>query len=317
MKTDKQRAWALDQLQKSLFFHRKLHEWGLLEVAERIEVVSGETLDWPLADLRISSTAWNKAVHNGIKPVTVFAHPDVLTTIEKSVAYYRWLAMVSQKSMNQLGMSTVRYEQSAVLPKLDTAMMISHRLNHVISNILESDQSVSGREFDLWRGMAAGSQAQGSWQNQKGDRIELLVRQDLVSRLKNSGLISQDHQVDIESRIVELSLVDGRSIRLAAEPDIMIYDDFRMHAAVEVKGGLDPAGVLERVGAAIKSLSRAKEESPGVITVLVLMAASMSDQAKQDLLSNKSNVNYWFYVEDILEDADLKQQYYSLLGLST
>ena len=315
MQSDKRRAWALDQLHKSLFFHRKLHEWGLLEVAERIEAVSGERLDWPLADLRISSTAWNKAVHSGIKPVTVFAHPNVLTSIEKSVAYYRMLAMVSQKSMNQLGMSTVRYEQSATLPKFETATAISQRLNHVISNVLERDQYVSGREFDLWRGMAAGSQAQGSWQNQKGDRVEMIVRQDLVSRLKNLGLVSHDEQVDIESRKVELSLVDGRRVRLAAEPDIMIYDDFRIHTAVEVKGGLDPAGVLERVGAAIKSLSRAKEDSPGVITVLVLMAASMSEQAKQDLLANKSNVNYWFYVEDILEDADFKQQYYSLLGL--
>ena len=27
MKSDKQRAWALDQLQKSLFFHQRLHEW--------------------------------------------------------------------------------------------------------------------------------------------------------------------------------------------------------------------------------------------------------------------------------------------------
>lgn len=315
MKSDKRRAWALDQLHKSLFFHRKFHEWGLLEVAERIESVSGETLDWTLADLNISSMAWNKAVHSGIKPVTVFANPHVLTTIEKSVAYYRMLAMVSQKSMNQLGMPTVRYEQSAVLPDFETAMKISRRLNHVISNVLESDHSVDSREFDLWRGMAAGSQAQGSWQNQKGDRIEMMVRQDLVSRLKNSGLIAQDEPIAIESRIVELSLADGRSIRLATEPDIMIYDDFRIHAAVEVKDGLDPAGVLERVGAAIKSLSRAKEESPGVITILVLMAASMSDQAKQDLLANKSNVNYWFYVEDIIEDADLKQQYYSLLGL--
>lgn len=114
---------------------------------------------------------------------------------------------------------------------------------------------------------------------------------------------------------MELSLVDGRRVRLAAEPDIKIYDDFRMHAAVEVKGGLDPAGVLERVGAAIKSLSRAKNDSPGVLTILVLMGASMSDQAKRDLLANKSNVNYWFYVEDTLENADLKQQYYGLLGL--
>lgn len=197
MQSDRRRAWALDQLQKSLFFHRKLQEWGLLEVAERIEEIPGETLDWPLAELNISSAAWNKAVHNGIKPVSVFANPNVLTKIEKSVAYYRMLAMVSQKSMNQLGISTIRFEQNAILPKFETAMAISQRLNYVISNVLELDQNISGREFDLWRGMAAGSQAQGSWQNQKGDQIELIVRQDIVSRLKHLGLVSQDERIDI------------------------------------------------------------------------------------------------------------------------
>ena len=29
-------AWTLDQLAKSVFFHRKLHEWNLLEIAEAL-----------------------------------------------------------------------------------------------------------------------------------------------------------------------------------------------------------------------------------------------------------------------------------------
>lgn len=37
--------WKLDQFAKSAFFHRKLHEWRLIEVANLIEQVSGETLD--------------------------------------------------------------------------------------------------------------------------------------------------------------------------------------------------------------------------------------------------------------------------------
>ena len=35
------------------------------------------------------------------------------------------------------------------------------RLNLIISHLLENDLSVSKREFDLWRGMAAGTQAKG------------------------------------------------------------------------------------------------------------------------------------------------------------
>ncbi len=165
MISTEQRAWLMDQLRKSLFFREKLHEWGLIEVAERIENVQGESLEWDFDELYITEDAWNRVIHSGIKPVIVFANPTVLTSIEKSVSYYRMLAMVSQKSMNNTGASTVRYEQSDSIPKAEYAQFIAQRLNLLISNLIESDYSVNRREFDLWRAMAAGSQAQGSWQN--------------------------------------------------------------------------------------------------------------------------------------------------------
>jgi len=31
--SSERQAWLLDQLTKSEFFHQKLHEWGMLEVA--------------------------------------------------------------------------------------------------------------------------------------------------------------------------------------------------------------------------------------------------------------------------------------------
>ena len=78
MQTEKQRAWALDQLQKSLFFHQRLHEWQLLEVAQQIEGISGESLSWDMPALNISEMAWNRIIRSGIKPIIVFAHPTVL-----------------------------------------------------------------------------------------------------------------------------------------------------------------------------------------------------------------------------------------------
>ena len=52
-----QDAWSLDKLTKSNFFHRKLHEWGLVEVARQIEAVKGETLRWDVSSLGISQKA--------------------------------------------------------------------------------------------------------------------------------------------------------------------------------------------------------------------------------------------------------------------
>ena len=46
MTMNKQRSWLVDQLAKSEFFHQKLHEWELLEVAGQIDQIKGEQLSW-------------------------------------------------------------------------------------------------------------------------------------------------------------------------------------------------------------------------------------------------------------------------------
>ncbi len=131
MGTSKKRSWSIDQLAKSEFFHQKLHEWELMEVAQRIDQIKGEALNWDKTNLDISQKAWNKIIHRGIKPVIVFAHPDILTSLPRSMSYYRMLAMVSQKSMNQVGLSTLRYEEGR-LPKPEVAETIARHLNKII-----------------------------------------------------------------------------------------------------------------------------------------------------------------------------------------
>ena len=63
MPSEKKVAWALDQLTKSAYFHQKLHEWGVLEVADAIEAIQGEKLNWNLATLNISQSAWDRVIH--------------------------------------------------------------------------------------------------------------------------------------------------------------------------------------------------------------------------------------------------------------
>ena len=251
------KAWSLDQLTKSEFFHQKLHEWGLLTVATEIERIKGETLDWNLEQLEISKPAWDKVIHRGIKPVIVFAHPAVLKDVAGSVGYYRMLSMVSQKSMNRVRLPATRYEDGKGNPDDETALAIAQHLNRIISRLVEFDEQINAREFDLWRGMAAGSQAQGSWQNAKGSRVEIIVKGLLQRRLRDKNLVSAETE---DGMRIELN--DGRVVVFADEPDVAIYANDRIQAAIEIKGGIDTAGVLERVGAAIKSLRRARKENP-------------------------------------------------------
>ncbi len=309
MTTGSKRSWSIDQLAKSEFFHQKLHEWELIAVAEQIEEIKGESLNWDRSHLEISDKAWNKVIHRGIKPIIVFAHPDVLVNVSRSTAYYRMLAMVSQKSMNQVGLSTVCYEKGQS-PTFGTAEIIAQHLNKIISKLVEADEKIDAREFDLWRGMAAGSQAQGSWQNTKGHKMEIVIQGVIRRRLRESGLVLEE--IDDKPRIV---LTDHRVVVFADEPDIGFYQDDNIIAAIEVKGGIDKAGVLERIGAAIKSLNRSKEENPNSVTVLILQEVSMTPQSVIDLQTNQKAVNHWFTAEDILESEEKRNAMFALLGI--
>jgi hypothetical protein len=70
--SDKRESWLIDQLTKSEFFHQKLHEYGLLEIAHAIESIQGQKLDWNLEALRISQKAWETVIHQGIKPMRMY-----------------------------------------------------------------------------------------------------------------------------------------------------------------------------------------------------------------------------------------------------
>ena len=307
---DKRQAWMLDQLAKSELFHQKLHEWGMLEIADKIEEVKGEILEWNLQNLGISQTAWNKVIHRGIKPVILFAHPQVLINILCSVSYYRMLAMVSQKSMSQIGLSIIRYEQGSSLTDELVAIEIAQHLNKIISYLIEADEQINPREFNIWRGMAAGAQAQGSWQNIKGNKIEIIIRGLLERRLNEKRLVT-DENLDAST----INLLDGRVIIFADEPDIGIYKDEKIIAAVQIKGGIDQAGILERVGAAIKSLSRAKTINSESITVLILQGVSITQQAIDDLNNHQLIVNHWFTVEEVLENNQKQKQLFAILDI--
>lgn len=310
-KDSSKRAWIIDQITKSQFFHRKLHEWNLMEIALEIESIKGEELNWSHESLNISPEAWNKVIHRGIKPVKVFCHPDVLTENPMRVGYYRMLAMVSQKSMSNIGLNVKNYEEGRESLEFDKALLLCRHLNRIISILIELDRAIDDREFDLWRGMAAGTQAQGSWQNAKGDRVEMLVKDLIETTVEDLGLVMEK---SIHGKTKRILLADGRVLILSKEPDVGIYENGSIQVALEIKGGIDPAGVLERFGAALKSLRRAKEENPKAITILIVQGVSLTDKFEEELEKSKEIIDYLLTVEDILEKEESRRSLFQLLG---
>ncbi|MCL4252186.1 MAG: XcyI family restriction endonuclease [Anaerolineae bacterium] len=301
-------AWTLDQIAKSMFFKQKAQEWGLLGIAEKIETIAGENLNWD--ELAISQLAWNKIIHRGIRPVLVFAHPTVLQTLIGSVGYYRMLALVSQKSMKRLGMNVDAYEAHKPLSDDDLALKIARHLNHLISLLIESDDNLNPRNFDIWRGMSAGTQAQGAWQNNKGASAELVIKQMILQRLLDNHFISEMPQDNIR-----LVLRDKRVMIFADEPDVAIYLDGIPHVAIEIKGGIDPAGVLERVGATLKSLQRTHQENPNAHTILIMQNVAMTQRAKDDLLLSSQIVTAVFGIQTLLDDESERLRLFELMQI--
>ncbi|MEP7290792.1 MAG: XcyI family restriction endonuclease, partial [Chloroflexota bacterium] len=177
------------------------------------------------------------------------------------------------------------------------------------------DENVDAREFLLWRGMTAGAQADGSWRNLKGDKGEIVAKGMLQRRLIESDLLQVETSVNENSRFLTLTLTDGRIIIFGDEPDIAIYKDSQPLAAIEIKGGIDNAGVLERIGAALKSLGRTKGENPNSITILIMQAVSVSQQAVADLTANQDTVNYWFTMEELLDEEAKRETFFKLLDV--
>lgn len=132
--------------------------YDLLTTTAKIEETRGETLDWELRLLGISNRTWNKVIHNGIKPIIVFAHPFVLRAVPGSLRYYRMLAMVSQESTSWVRWKAIRYESGQGFSDKRTASAIARYLNQIVSRMIELDDQIDAQEFDLWRGMAVCSE---------------------------------------------------------------------------------------------------------------------------------------------------------------
>ncbi len=303
-------AWKVDQLTKSEFFHRKLHEWGLLETAYELEGIKGEDLNWKM-DLNITTTAWDKVIHRGIKPIRVFAHPQVLIENPKRVSYYRMLSMVSQKSMSNVGLSVNSCEMNGSRLDRSAALNLSLLLNKIICMLIENDNVIDEREFDLWRAMTAGSQAQGSWQNSKGAAAEDIIKGIIERKLKETAQIQRE---GLEGRSKISHLKDGRIIKMGSEPDVAFYRSDKIEIALEIKGGIDTAGALERFGAALKSLRRAKQENPDAITILLIHEASITATANGEI-EGSSDIDHLFTIGDMISSDEKRSQLFRILKI--
>jgi hypothetical protein len=116
---------------------------------------------------------------------------------------------------------------------------------------------------------SAGAQINGSWLNKIGEEAELLTRRILIRSLTEgqyivaailkdgSSRLDAEYLEDLVDKVdllLGVRLNNQTSILFSSEPDLSLLNPAgEVVAVIEVKGGKDTAGALERYGAAKKS----------------------------------------------------------------
>ncbi|GAB4526759.1 MAG: hypothetical protein Kow0063_01300 [Anaerolineae bacterium] len=98
-----------------------------------------------------------------------FCTPDILREHPKLITYYRNVAMMSQKVMNDMGLSTIGYEAGLVAPPPDIAQSLAYHFNQIVSSLVKTGQITPRRHLEMaYANM--GDSIGGAWRNEVGAR---------------------------------------------------------------------------------------------------------------------------------------------------
>ncbi len=90
----------------------------------------------------------------------------------------------------------------------------------------------------------------GTMRNIIGRDADMMLKSRIMAWLTAQDLVTEPGATE-----GEVALKDGYVMSYGSEPDIAFWRDGNMIASIEVKGGRDSAGALERLGAAMKALT--------------------------------------------------------------
>ena len=243
---------------------RQRTDLTLLDIVDNFE---GELNFLPLADHMISEGAWAHITSTGIDPKRVFAHPDLLRSDLRASQYYRGIALLPRKRVAEIASPVDRWEDGTTrrAPSDDRVVRVSQLYNAVISSIIEGSDNwtLENGYRNIVANMGIG--LDGTMRNLIGQDAERLIKTRIRNWLSYRGLI-----VESNSDMTRFELPNGYHMRFGSEPDIEFShradDESYVIATIEIKGGKDPAGALERLGAIQKSF---EETPPGCENMLV------------------------------------------------
>ena len=256
-----------DAQARSAMLAERIRQRTDLELRQWIADFDGELDFSHLADLMISQRAWKYVVSCGFDAKLVFSHPEMLRRNPRVSEYYRGIALLPRKRVTDLAGSVVSWEQPKPTVKITEArsLRVARLYNAVICSIIEraTDWTLENGYRNIIANMGIG--LDGTMRNVIGQDAEQVIKGRIREWLHRNKVIVQENNQG--TRFV---LPKGYSMRYGSEPDIEFTHTAdgrpKVVSTIEIKGGKDPAGALERLGSIQKSF---KETPAGCINILV------------------------------------------------
>lgn len=241
-----------------------------------------------LEELAISGEAWTCVLRLGVEPRMVFAHPDLLLRHPETSLYYRGIATLSLKRVRDIVTNVDAWENPSRGTRRtlnpDTAIGIARLYNAVISSIIEGTD-----EWTLENGYrnilaTIGITQDGKIRNIIGQETERVIKDKLFQWIV-------DMEIPCERQERWTMLGEEKTVRMTygSEPDILFekYNEqtraWLQEVTIEIKGGTDPAGALERLGAIKKSFDQTPARTENVAILGVVTPAMREELNKMKI----------------------------------
>jgi hypothetical protein len=263
------------------------------------------------SDLMIDDDVW-KYVVNDLRcdPKLVFCHPHALMENPLTSFYYRGLAGLSIKAAKDYFGAVENLESGSTRTKLGIgkAKIMAQTYNTFICSIIKNSTDWTLENGKRTIIATLGITLDGVMRNKVGEIAEDRTKQLLVEWLADKSLITKPRVSKNSIQITnEYSLVRGVTMRFGSEPDVSFASGDTLLAVLEIKGGIDPAGALERYGAARKSFEHAMRVSPKCKNFYLggVFTAELDRRMNNDRLVEKS-----FNIIDILQQSKSREEFF-------
>ncbi|MBI4679808.1 MAG: XcyI family restriction endonuclease [Nitrospirae bacterium] len=309
-----QEALTKSYTSRAKLFYTFIKGKNIEKLSSQIKQLKTHNFIWKPSEYGISKNAFYIIKKQSIEPSHVFCHPDVLLQQPALKEYYRNLAALSKKGLNQiLSGELLRFNKFNKKDNLQRNRIIAEILNKIISVVIEN----VSKEFSLSLAQEIvlaeiGAEIQGTWVNRVGQGAAKAVENIVQDYASEKKFILKTEKKKIvyknkKRKQTHIILKNNWRIIFSPEPDIAIKDPKNNpQVAIEIKASKDKAGAQTRLGEAKKAFATAKAENANCLTIYLV---SCLTKAVVEQLKTEREIDKHFNLIDILYNDKKKQEF--------